>query len=242
MIKTHKNLEIFRQNDKNSAAAEAGEYLNAALAENKKSPILLLLSGGSALNILEYVGESALGANLSITMLDERFSEDANINNFAQLQKSDFYKDAFNVEASFFGTLPRPGETAENLRTRWDKNFKNWREENPTGLIIATLGMGADGHTAGIFSFPEDPDKFQKLFLSENWTVAYNTDNKNKFPERLTTTLTFLKLIDFGFAYVCGADKKDKLDKLTSANIKTAELPAAVWREMKNVKVFTDIS
>src|SRR6185369_10087310 len=118
------NLQIFRQPDPESAAAEAGEHLNFFLTENLKRPVLLMLSGGSSLAILEYVGKTALGENLTISMLDERFSEDPAINNFAQLQKTEFYKDAFDSEVSFFGTLHRPGESMEDLRQRWGKNLK----------------------------------------------------------------------------------------------------------------------
>jgi len=235
-------LQLFKQPDAQSAAATAGENLNAVLAENKKLPILLMLSGGSCLSILDYVGQTVLGANLTVTMLDERFSQDPEINNFAQLQKTDFYATAFEAEASFFGTLPRPGETLEQLRERWDKNLKSWRAENPGGLIIATLGMGADGHTAGILPFPEDPLKFDQLFNGNEWTAAYDAGDKNKYPERVTTTLTFLKNIDFGVALVCGAEKATKFHQVLSAVDNTANLPATVWNKMKNVKVFTDLS
>lgn len=254
------NFQIFRQPNPQSAAAEAGEHLNAILAENKKLPVLLMLSGGSALSMVNYVGESVFGANLSISMLDERFTPlevgrpkgvrcpDATsgqtsngVNNFLQLQKTDFYKDAFEAEASFFGTLPRAGESMEDLRQRWDKNLKTWRKENPKGLIVATLGLGQDGHTAGILPFPEDHEKFNSLFNGQAWTVAYNAAGKNIHPQRVTATLTFLKMLDAGFAFVAGKEKQEKFDQLTSGKIKAAELPAAVWREMKNVKIFTDL-
>lgn len=244
------SFQIFRQPDPQSAAAEAGEHLNLFLAENTKLPILLMLSGGSALSIINYVGPTVLGANLSISLLDERFSQDPEVNpvqqvygvnNFLQFQKTDFYKDAFEAEASFFGTLPRNGESMEDLRQRWDKNLKTWRAENPNGLIVATLGMGPDGHTAGIFPFPEDSDKFDHLFNSQAWTVAYSATGKNKYPERVTTSLTFLKKINAGFALVCGKEKQEKFAQLTLGKTKTAVLPAAVWHEIKNLKVYTDL-
>jgi 6-phosphogluconolactonase/glucosamine-6-phosphate isomerase/deaminase len=234
-------IQIFRQSDALSAAAEAGENLNSFLAENKKLPILLMLSGGSALSILDYVGESVLGPNLTVSMLDERFSQDPEINNFARLQKTDFYKDAFEAEASFFGTLPRNGELMENLRQRWDKNLKIWRKENPKGLIVATLGMGPDGHTAGILPFPEAHDEFSRLFNTAEWTAAYDAGEKGKYPQRVTATLTFLKLADASFAFVAGPEKQEKFSQLISRNAKTAELPAMVWHEMKNIKVFTPL-
>lgn len=234
-------MEILKQDDPESTAAEAGEYLNNWLIENKKQPVLLMLSSGSALAILEYVGQTALGANLTISVLDERFSQDPTINNFAQLEKTDFFTDALNADSSFFGTLPRNEETSQQLAERWEKNLRNWREENPRGLIAATLGMGPDGHTAGILPFAEAPDEFEKLFNKENWVTAYNGGNKSKYPERITATVTLLKLIDVAFAFVVGEEKKEKFEELTAGKAKAAELPATIWHEMKKVIVFTDI-
>ena len=120
----NKDIQILKQADKESAAAEAGEYLNNFLVENKKTPILLLLSGGSAFSILDYIGQAALGDNLTVTDLDERFSADPEINNFSQLQKHDFYQLALDADVSFFGTLPRPNETIGQLKERWETNLK----------------------------------------------------------------------------------------------------------------------
>lgn len=235
------NLQIFRQNDNQSAAAEAGEHLNAILIENKKRPVLLMLSAGSALSILDYVGKNALGENLTISVLDERFSVDPAVNNFARLQKTDFYTEGLEAGCGFFGTLPRAGETIESLAQRWETNLKTWDKESLGGLIIATLGMGPDGHTAGIFPFPEDPTKFEKLFLSEPWVTAYNAGEKNQYSERITTTLAFFKMIDLGLAFVCGPEKKENLDKVISGQGNLSALPALSWREIKNVKIFTDL-
>jgi 6-phosphogluconolactonase/glucosamine-6-phosphate isomerase/deaminase len=234
-------MEIFKQNDAISAAAECGEYLNAFLIEHKKLPILLMLSGGSALTVLDYIGDHALGENVTVSVLDERFSEDPTINNFFQLQKTEFYTAALNSEVNFFGTLPRPNETAEALAKRFEHNLKTWREENPSGIIVATLGMGSDGHTAGIFPF-EHKTEFDTLFNSGAWIVAYDAAEKNQYPQRVTTTLNFLRNIDFGFAYVCGKEKKEKLEQVKNNQATINILPALAWHDIKDVKIFTDIA
>lgn len=234
-------MEVKRSKSKDESAAEAGEYLNAVLIENKNRPILLMLSAGSALSILEYVGATALGEHITISILDERFSQDPKINNFHQLQQTDFYTLAFAAEASFFGTLPRPDDTQNSLAERWEKNLRSWRQQNPNGIIIATLGMGQDGHTFGVLPYPENEDEFRKLFVSENWVRAYNAGAKNKFPERITTTLTFLKNFDIGLAFVCGPEKKQKLDAVIKKQGETYALPALAWHDVKDVKIFTDI-
>jgi 6-phosphogluconolactonase/glucosamine-6-phosphate isomerase/deaminase len=234
------NFEVLRQADKQSATAEAGEYLNQALIEHKKTPVLLMLSAGSALAILDYVGINALGENLTVCMLDDRFSQDKDVNNFLQLQKTDFYKDALDAEASFFGTLPRSDEGMQDVAARLEKNLLTWREENPAGLIFATLGMGPDGHTAGIFPF-DDPETFDKLFNTPPWTVAYDVGSKHQYNERITTTISFLKTIDLAFALVCGKEKKERLDFVIANKGAAHNIPALAWHEIKDVKIFTDL-
>ncbi len=234
------NFQIFKQTDKVAAAAEAGESLNNFLTENKSRPVLLMLSGGSAFSILDYVGSMALGENLTVSVLDERFSADPAVNNFAQMQKLDFYQLALEAGTNFFGTLPRNNETQEELAQRWEQNLRQWQTNNHSGLIAATLGMGSDGHTAGIFPFPEDAKKFTELFESDSLVAAYNAVGKNQFPERLTTTATFFKRIDFGFAYVCGSEKQEKFKQVIGGKASENQLPAMLWHRIKNAKVFTD--
>jgi 6-phosphogluconolactonase/glucosamine-6-phosphate isomerase/deaminase len=235
------NFEVVRQENKDSALAEAGEYLNLLLMENSKKQILLMLSGGSALEIVNYLGNHTLGDNLTISVLDERYSEDPTINNFSQLQKTDFYQEALTAESSFFGTLPRKDETIEMLAARWESNLENWWAENPNGLIIATLGMGADGHTAGIFPYPENPEKFKELFENGGWLTAYDALGKHKYFQRVTANQEFLKLINYGIAFACGTEKKNKLDTVIEKKGEAYEVPALLWHEIANVKIFTDI-
>jgi 6-phosphogluconolactonase/glucosamine-6-phosphate isomerase/deaminase len=233
-------MKINKFDSKAEAAASAGEALNNLLLENIKSPILLLVSAGSAFEILEYVGEKVMSENLTVCMLDDRFSENPEVNNFLQLQKLDFYTLALSKDVNFFGTLPRPNEKITELAERFEGNLKNWRKENPNGLIVATFGMGADGHTAGIF--PEsDEKKFANLMKNESWVIGYNVGDKDKYSERVTTTLTFFKEIDFGIGFVCGEDKKLKFNELQQGGTSVNLLPALSWHSIKNLQIFTDI-
>lgn len=239
---TNKNrMKINNFTTKDETTAGAGEKLHQLLMANKDKPVLLLLSGGSALSILDYVSKQGTGEHLTIAMVDERFNSDTNINNFAQFQKTDFYTFALEMETSFFGSLPRKDETKEMLATRLENNIKNWKTENPSGVIFTILGMGVDGHTAGIFPMV-DENKFNSLFNSDAWVTAYTTPEENICKDRVTATLPLLKQIDATIVFVCGQDKKQKFEfvikKLGSLNL----LPALVWHEMKNVEIFTDIN
>ncbi len=233
-------MELHKYATKDEATAGAGEKLHQLLMSNKDKPVLLLLSGGSALSILDYVSKQGTGDHLTIAMIDERFSNNTTINNFAQFQKTDFYTFALEMETNFFGSLPRKDETKEMLATRLENNIKNWKTENSSGVIFAVLGMGADGHTAGIFPIV-DENKFNSLFNSESWVTSYTTPEENICRERVSAILSLLKIFDSTIVFVCGQDKKQKFDFVTKKLGTINLLPALVWHEMNNVEVFTDI-
>ncbi len=232
-------MEIINLNSEIEASASAGEALNHLLLEHIKKPVLLLLSGGSAFSILEYVSEKTLGENLTVCMLDERYSESAETNNFLQLQKTEFYSLALNAGINFFGSLPRANESKEDFAGRMEKNLNTWITENSKGKIIAVLGMGADGHTAGIFPNP-NAESFKKLYESENLVVSHDLGPKNS-QERVTITLNFLKKIDFGIAFICGQKKQIAFNSLKSGTSSINHLPVLALKEIKDLKIYTDL-
>ncbi len=233
-------MKIYTFTSREEASASAGEALNKLLADNKDNPVLLLLSGGSAFSILDFVNGSSVGENLTITMLDERFSQEKEANNFLQMQKLDFYNLALSADANFIGTLPRPNENMEDMSTRLEVGLKNWISKNPEGKIFATMGMGADGHTAGIFP-NKDANFFETAFESFNIITAYKIGGEHKFPERVTATLNLFKKIDEAIVYICGQEKKAKLAELIAGKAQTNDLPAVGILQTKHFQIFTDI-
>lgn len=235
-----KNFKIIRETSVAAAEAAAGELLNSMLESKKNQPVLLLLAGGSALKVLDYIGQNSLAQNLTVCVSDDRFSQEPEINNFLQLQKTDFYALAQDADVSFFGTLPRPNEKMEETAKRWEYNLRKWKEENPNGWIIALLGMGPDGHTAGMFPYPEDEGRFKQLFESEDWIAAYDALGKHKYHERLTATATFLEQTNEIILFACGPEKKQKIDQLANRKGSLPELPALVIYSAKTATLITD--
>ena len=225
---------------KEEATSKSGEALNKILADGSDRATLLMLSGGSSFKILDSISEENMSESLTVSMLDERFSQDQKINNFNQLQETEFYKTALSKDVNFFGTSPRNIDTSKSLQERWENNLHRWADTNREGKIIATFGMGPDGHIAGIFPYPEDKEKFKKLFLGESWTVSYTTD-KHQYAERLTTTPAFFQRIDSAIIFITGQEKKPAFDKLVSKSASIEELPAMLLHDLKNAEVFTDI-
>ncbi len=203
---------------------------------------MLLLSGGSALSVTNYVDEGLLGENLTIGMADERFTADPELNNFAALQATPFYELAQDKGSNFIGTLPRPGETLAQISRRFGNALDEWRTKHPQGKIFAVLGMGADGHTAGIFPFQAQEAEFSRLFLGHDRVVGYNNGGRKPPPERFTVTLSFFKLIDQAVVFISGQEKKPALEAVLKKTGKLNELPALGWQQIKSVGIFTDIS
>lgn len=222
------------------AAQRAGELLSQKLA--LPGPILLLLSGGSSLKILESTQLNKIDKRVTISVLDERLSADPAVNNFAQLARTDFLKQAIAQGAQVIDTRAQEGETLDLLSARFEWALREWREKNPDGHIVITQGIGSDGHTAGIFPYPEDPDGFKKrLDNPDRWVIGYEAGAKNQYPQRVTVTLPFLRMVDLSILFACGEEKKDTLVKMLMLRGSLAEIPARIVQEMRQVDLFTDL-
>jgi 6-phosphogluconolactonase/glucosamine-6-phosphate isomerase/deaminase len=95
-------------------------------------------------------------------------------------------------------------------------------------IVIAQLGIGDDGHTAGIL--PNSPACDQ----TDNLVVAYSSVPY----ERITVTFKTLKRIDIAFALVYGDTKKIQLEKLEFKKIALSKQPAQILKVIKEAYVY----
>lgn len=218
-------------------AVTAGEELSEILEHYQDKPTLLLLSGGSALSILDHISETALGSQLAITTLDERFSTDPDVNNFTQIKATAFYRRAKDQGVSMIDTSVTETDTLKEAGRRFETELRDWRRENPDGIIIATMGVGIDGHTAGIF-----PNAYSEFFSGDSWVVAYEVPKSvNPHTKRITVTSRFLlEQVAHAVGFIVGDEKKSVLENLQKDSCAHREIPACVMREMKSVTVITN--
>lgn len=229
--------------EKESAPQKAGVALSDIIAESGNNNILLMLSGGSAFLLLEFIDPTSLGKHVTISVLDERFSTSSNISNFAQLKDTLFYTTAKERGCHFIDSQSKSSDTLESLRNRFEKAVLEWREKNEHGLIIATLGIGEDMHIAGTMPYPENEMLFKSLFENtDELFVGYDAGEKNKYPLRITPTNNFLRnYIDRALVYVVGISKKEPLSRTLMTKDFLHCAPSRIIHEMKAVTLLTDI-
>ncbi len=218
---------------------ETAKRLNELFKEQEE--FLFLISGGSSLALLEHLNTDYFGPKSTISILDERHSDDPGVNNFAQIEATAFYKKVIRQGASSIDTKPEQNESIDVLALRFEKELRKW-ERNTKGVIIATVGIGPDAHTSGILPHPEEKDLFATLFDTPlRWVTSYDAGDKNKHPLRVTTILPFLRRIDHPIIFISGESKREALLTLLSDTGNIHEHPGRIWREIPGTELYTDI-
>jgi len=218
---------------------KSANLLSSLLEKNRVRPILLLLSGGSALSILNHVDTSALSKNITLSVLDERFSNDKAVNNFAQIMQTDFFDLVFSQGVHIISTIQlSPSQTTlHEAGKKFDRELRMWKEINPTGIVIATMGIGSDGHTAGLF-----PGIDKKNLDGTSWVCAYSvTPQVNQHTQRISVTYNFLRdYVDEALVYAVGKEKESLVENILAKNCHTKDVPACIFHEMKRITLISD--
>jgi 6-phosphogluconolactonase/glucosamine-6-phosphate isomerase/deaminase len=216
---------------------EAGKALGALLLLHADSPILLLVSGGSALGLLAHVSKDVLGSHITLGVLDERCTDDMSSRNYTQLAVTEFFARALLRGVHSLPILDEAHNTDVDAEFRFEQRLRHWKEENPAGQIVVTMGIGVDGHTAGIF--PDVPDV---TFDSLDWVVSYHLpENINPFTHRITVTYTFLlSVVDAVIVLAKGEDKTAIVERIINKSVSLDTTPAAILNELPSVSLFTD--
>ncbi len=192
----------------------------------KKGRVLWLLSGGSNIEIEASVLnkiDRKLTNNLSLMLADERYGLGGHDNSNYQKLKI-IGLDPKN--ARFIDILENSPSADESLKI-YQKEYESLKEKVNT--IIGQLGIGTDGHIAGVL--PES------VGIDSNKTAVYY---KAFDFARITLTLKSLKDLNHTFVFCHGGDKKDALKHLKNADISLKMCPSLILREMPDVRVYND--
>lgn len=214
---------------------EALETLKKALRPSSHIPTLFLTSGGSALSLLE---ERILPEKpqLTISLLDEHYDSNPLERTFEKLKKLPIYKTAVAKHVEFFDIY---GGDVEKAGIRFDTFLKSWRGMYPKGNIVCTVGIGEDGHTAGIVPFT-DRVQFDRLFNDdERLAVGYRT-SYGLVPARVTSTFSLLRLCDTVIVFAVGSKKRDALLGVIEQKELPHICPAVLLNKLEQAVLYTD--
>ncbi len=217
-------MQFIRSSDWYPATKIITERLTDELIQGKK--VLWLISGGSniiaSVNIMQQL-PAPLTRNLTIMMMDERYGSLGHENsNEAQLLNAGFdFKQAtmlhiLSVSSSLYAAKKRYEQLTKQAIAASE-------------IIIAQLGMGADGHIAGIL-----PDS--AAINSPDFVAAYDSPPFT----RLTLTPHALKHVSVGYLLAFGDAKKPALQLLSQKLVPYAVQPAQLLKELPECYVFND--
>jgi 6-phosphogluconolactonase/glucosamine-6-phosphate isomerase/deaminase len=221
----------------NTPAIDAGRQLSNLLLANTNTPLLLLVSGGTAVSVIEHCDTTLMGDHITLGLVDERFSKDPAVLNSAVIETSEFLTDGVKYGAHVLDIAIEDKESSDAVADRWEDQLRTWINWYPKGKIFAVLGIGADGHTAGIMPNIHDVD-----FFGSRLAMAYTMSKEiDVHTERITVTFTFLKTyVDEAIVYAVGPQKQKAIDTMLADDAEPVTLPAAIFKEMKSVQFFTD--
>jgi 6-phosphogluconolactonase/glucosamine-6-phosphate isomerase/deaminase len=230
-------------------ASEVGEQINNIIQEHL-GDVVCILSGGSALDIVEHIrpGKKCFHADCTeatcdksecrtiFMMGDERVSRESSINNFLLLQ-SRYPKHP--ILKHLIETVPKENESAASFVLRVEKYFFSILTELHNPKIIYVLGVGIDGHTAGIF--PMEIESFRRTYQDDLAYVpviieALTIDSRASF-----TPSWILNNVDELIGYVVGSSKQEILTKLNTEDKKLNERPAELLKLHTRTTVYTNL-
>ncbi len=205
------------------------------------APTLLLLPGGSALSVLDFVDTKVLTRNLTIGFGDERYTNQPVGLNIDDAEKLNFWGKAREAGSTIIDPRNFLNRGVETAGKEFEGTLRLWRKNNPAGKIVLLAGFGPDGHTFAIFPLePENPEKFSELFENpEVWAIGH-TFGKKGYAERFTITLPFIRSANYVVMYGIGADKRDAIKAIFADSGRLSQTPSRVYRELKFSTLFTD--
>lgn len=220
------NIEIIYCINKAAASKKALEIL----LNNVNAKTLVLLSGGTSPDLLyKLIAENQSLRPGAVALIDERYGVPMHNNSNEKRIAETGIIDYLNKERiPFYRVLV--GKDMENTAKEYEQTIEELFKKFPQK--IAVMGIGADGHTAGIK--PDLEYDHSKLVISFD-------DVNGSFGKRVTLTFEALDQIDEFVILALGESKKEALGKMFTSSDKQ-KLPASFYNEcFGKATVLTDL-
>ena len=213
----------FIRSSADEGAAALAARLKGELAAGKR--VLWLFSGGSNLPLAAQISRELpddLTAQLTVLPADERYGLPGHKNsNVKQLLGAGFQRKNATL-------LPVLDGSDINLTTdHYETALQMALAES--SACIAQIGMGADGHIAGIL--PHSP-----AVDGKDLVAAYTGPDY----ERITLTFVALARVTAAYLFAYGDAKRPALQDLRDKSLPLADQPAQFLKQLAEVYVYND--
>ncbi|HSH18499.1 MAG TPA: 6-phosphogluconolactonase [Candidatus Saccharimonadales bacterium] len=218
-------MELIRIADLMEGVAPLLDRLMEELEAGKQ--VLWLVPGGSniplSVEVMKQIPED-LTPKLTIYLTDERYGEvDHADSNTRQLREAGFDP----KQARMVGVLAhglRLEETCEQYAQSISTTFQT------VDVVIAQMGMGADGHICGIL--PGSP-----AVDSDKLVVGYQTET---FTRITLTPKALTEHVAAAYVFAFGEGKRQALSNLLNSQLPQGEQPAQLLKELPEAYVYND--
>lgn len=190
--------------------------------------VLWLISGGSNIGLVVDVMKQLPSDNqhlLSVMLADERYGEVGHPDsNFQQLLNA-----GFNPGEAQVIEILQPGLSFFDTEQR----FKSLANEHfdQADVIIAQLGIGGDGHIAGIL--PHSPAAREEIELVK----AYESQPY----KRLSLTFPALRRVNLAYVFAFGESKLGALTNLRHKQLSLNDQPSQILKQINEAYVYNDL-
>ncbi len=217
-------LQMYYQPDSTKAAKVLARYLLTALPDQR---VLWLVSGGSNIALSVQVMKripTKLQPNLAIMLTDERYDVyDHADSNLRQLYEGGLKSGKATVVPVLMPVNMSLTQTVKRYEQVIETAFAN------ADVIVAQLGIGVDGHIAGIL--PKSAATRSKALVCGYKAMDYT---------RITLTMMALKQVSIAFAFAYGDRKEPALEQLSSKALALSTQPAQVLKQIPEARLYTD--
>lgn len=191
-----------------------------------KQRVLWFVSGGSNIPISVQTMATIpppLSQQLTIMLADERYGPVGHVDSNTQ----QLHDAGFVPKQATFLAVPNDDDFKNTVSTYQSLVAQQLAVSD---LVVAQLGIGADGHIAGILPWSKAAADTSDLF------IGYDTPGFN----RMTLSFTALRQVQIAFAFVYGTGKRQALLQLRDKTLPLEIQPAQILKTIPKANIYND--
>lgn len=216
----------------NKPVEDGAAYVARCLADTQ-TPVLLLFSSESPAALFDTLTVPSDASHVTVSVLDER----CDLGDYETLHKSQMAVQLREAGATHIELSC--GDDPAASATQFGNALEEWRNANQNGRIIAVMGVGQDGHIAGILPGYAN----EQPFTEELVTYYEAMPEISTATTRITTTTKFLlDSVDIAVVYITGLEKHEIVEHIVDPEDQSSlHVPVRLLYKMKDVMIFTDV-